>query len=93
MRALQDYSERLMRATLGRMPAGEYAAADHLDDDGLGTERIRLAVRILIRGRRARVDFGGSAPQVRGGLNANFAVTLAAVEPTQLLRHRMTVIA
>ncbi len=79
MRALQDYSERLMRATLRALPAGEYDATDALDDDGLGTERIRLAVRIRIQRQRARVDFDGTAPQVRGGVNTNLAVTLAAV--------------
>ena len=33
---LFDYSERLMRAELSRMPAGEFEAEDFLDDDGLG---------------------------------------------------------
>ncbi len=34
---------------------------------------------IRIRGGRARVDFTGSAPQVRGPVNANYAITLSAV--------------
>jgi len=79
MRALQDYAERLMRMTLGRLPSGEYCAADVLDDDGLGATDIRLAVRILLRRGHARIDFTGTAPQVAGGVNTNFAVTLAAV--------------
>ncbi|MGD9763527.1 MAG: hydantoinase B/oxoprolinase family protein [Candidatus Binatia bacterium] len=79
MRALQDYAERLMRAALAALPRGSYRAADVLDDDGLGTADIRIAVTIELGGGRARVDFAGSAPQVRGGVNANYAVTLAAV--------------
>jgi len=79
MRALQDYSERLMRAALAELPAGTYRAADHLDDDGLGAERVRIAVAVRIAAAGARVDFSGSAAQVRGGINANLAVTLAAV--------------
>ena len=79
VRALQDYSERLMRATLSALPAGTYRAVDALDDDGMGTTNIRIAVRIRIQRDRARVDFSGTAPQVRGGVNANYAITLAAV--------------
>jgi N-methylhydantoinase B len=36
-------------------------------------------VAVTIRGGRARVDFTGSAPQVRGPVNANLAVTRSAV--------------
>jgi N-methylhydantoinase B len=79
MRALQDYSERLMRATLRELPTGTYRAVDYMDDDGLGNERLRIAVAARIGGGRVQVDFAGSAAQVRGGINANFAVTLAAV--------------
>ncbi|MDX2165610.1 MAG: hydantoinase B/oxoprolinase family protein [Deltaproteobacteria bacterium] len=78
-RALQDYAERLMRAALRALPAGIYRAEDWLDDDGLGTRHIRLAVRVELGRGRAAVDFAGTAPQVAGGINANFAVTLAAV--------------
>jgi N-methylhydantoinase B len=79
MRALQDYAERLMRAALRTLPAGSYRAEDWLDDDGLGTRKIRIAVRVQLARGRAAVDFTGTAPQVAGGINANFAVTLAAV--------------
>jgi N-methylhydantoinase B len=68
-----------MRARLSELPAGVYRAADYLDGDGFGAERVRVAVGIRIARGRARVDFTGTAPQVRGGVNANFAVTLAAV--------------
>jgi len=79
MRGLQDYSERLMRATLRVLRPGVYRAEDVLDDDGFGARDVRIAVSIRVGRRRARIDFSGSAPQVRGGVNANFAVTLAAV--------------
>jgi N-methylhydantoinase B len=79
MRQLQDYAERLTRQVLRDLPAGTYAAEDVLDDDGCGTRRIRLRLRLRIGGGRAVVDFTGSDPQVRGGVNANQAITLAAV--------------
>jgi N-methylhydantoinase B/oxoprolinase/acetone carboxylase alpha subunit len=70
MRALQDYSERMMRATLRALPSGTYRAVDHMDDDGMGSERLRIAVAARIGGGRVEVDFAGSAAQVRGGINA-----------------------
>jgi N-methylhydantoinase B len=79
MAALQRYSERLMRAALTALPSGIYRAVDHLDDDGMQARRIRIAVAVQLGRGRARVDFTGSAAQVPGGINANFAVTLAAV--------------
>lgn len=79
MLALQDYSERLMSAALRALPPGRYAGVDWMDDDGTGQRRIPIRVAIRIGGGRAIVDFSGSAAQVPGGINANAAVTLAAV--------------
>jgi N-methylhydantoinase B len=79
MAALQDYSAALMRATLRALPRGTYRGHDVLDDDGLGTERLALAVAVTLAGGRARVDFTGTALQTRGPLNANLAVTRSAV--------------
>jgi N-methylhydantoinase B len=76
---LKDYSARLMKAALAKLPAGTYAAEDFMDDDGFGSGPIRLRVAIRIKGGRAHVDFTGSAPQVRGPVNANYAITLSAV--------------
>ncbi len=79
MAALQDYSAALMRATIRRLPEGTFRAHDVLDDDGLGTRDIRIAVAITLRGGRARIDFTGTAPQTRGPVNANIPVTRSAV--------------
>ncbi len=79
MAALQDYSAALMRATLRALPRGTYRAHDVLDDDGFGAQRLRLAVSVTLAGGRARIDFSGTAPQTRGPVNANLAVTRSAV--------------
>ncbi len=79
MTALRRYTARLIAGTLARLPAGRYVAEDVLDDDGLGTRRIRIRVAITIARGRAVVDFTGSAPQVDGSLNANYAITVSAV--------------
>ena len=77
---LLDYSERLVRAQLRAMPAGEYSAEDWLDDDGVTDEPCRIAVRLQFNPGTAHVhvDFSGSSPQVAGSVNAVRAITLSA---------------
>ena len=79
MAALQDYSARLMSATLRRLRSGTYRGRDWMDDDGAGATRIPIRVAVRIGRGRAQVDFTGTAAQVAGGINANYAVTVAAV--------------
>ena len=77
---LLDYSERLVRAELRRMPAGEFAAEDFLDDDGIDSGPIRIAVRTEIDANAGSmlIDFSDSAKQVTGSVNAVRAITLSA---------------
>ena len=77
--ALQRYSARLMRKALLRIPSGIYRAEDFLDDDGYSSAPVRLRVRVHIRGGRAIVDFAGSSPACRGGVNCVLAITTSAV--------------
>jgi N-methylhydantoinase B len=73
------YSARLMRRAVRSIPDGEYKAEDALDDDGINLDEVRIRVRVRIEGERALVDFTGSAPQVRGAINAVEAITISAV--------------
>ncbi len=75
---LIEYTARMMRRTIAELPDGVYRAEDWLDDDGESDDPIRIAVTITIRGERAKLDFTGSAPQVRGPLNAVAAITISA---------------
>jgi N-methylhydantoinase B len=63
----------MMRACLASLPEGRYEFADRLDEG----ECIRVS--ITLRQRRARIDFTGTSPQAASPVNANYAVTLAAV--------------
>jgi N-methylhydantoinase B/oxoprolinase/acetone carboxylase alpha subunit len=78
MTALKDYSERMMRTAIRRLPSGTYRAEDYLDNDGLTSQPVKIAASITIRGDRASVDFTGSDPQVEGSVNANYAVAVSA---------------
>ncbi len=77
-RAVQDYAERIMRDTISRIPDGAYSFDDVMDDDGFSRERIGIRAMVRIAGDTAEVDFAGTELQTDGGVNANFAITLAA---------------
>jgi N-methylhydantoinase B len=78
MRELQDYSARMMRAAIRKLPRGVYRFEDYLDNDGLTDKPVRIRVAVSLDGGRATVDYTGSDAQVQGSVNANYAVTLAA---------------
>ena len=71
--ALRRYAAAMMRACLEALPEGRYEFEDRLDEG----ERIRAAV--TLGRRKAVVDFTGTSPQAAGPVNANYAITLAAV--------------
>jgi N-methylhydantoinase B len=77
---LLAYSERLTRAELARMPAGEFSAEDYLDDDGYNETPVKIRVSITIdpHQQAARIDFTGSSPQVASSVNAVYAITYSA---------------
>jgi N-methylhydantoinase B len=73
------YTGEMMRQVIRQLPDGVYEAEDFLDDDGYSDEPVRIKVSIKIKGDRATVDFSGSAPQVRGPINAVEAITVSGV--------------
>jgi N-methylhydantoinase B len=77
---LLDYSDRLMRSELRKLPAGTFTAEDFLDDDGVSDGPIRIAVSMRIEPSHGTVliDFAGSDPQVGGSINAVYAITYSA---------------
>ncbi len=79
MDELIAYTERMTRAFLGKIPRGTYRFTDYLDDDGVSSEPVSISVSITIDDGQALVDFSGSSPQVKGSLNAVYAITLSAV--------------
>jgi N-methylhydantoinase B/oxoprolinase/acetone carboxylase alpha subunit len=76
---VQDYTERFLRKTIRAIPDGTYTFEDWMDDDGFTARPVKISVRVIILGDRARIDFSPSDRQVEGGINANFAITCSAV--------------
>ncbi|GMR14224.1 MAG: hydantoinase B/oxoprolinase family protein [Gemmatimonadota bacterium] len=78
MEDLIAYADRLLAAGIQRIPDGRYEAQDTLDDDGFGTSDIEIDVSLEVEGSRLSLDFAGTSPQVRGGVNAVAAITASA---------------
>ncbi len=78
MRSLQDYSERMMRAAIRALPRRRVSFEDCLDDDGVRPEPVWIRLDLSIADEVV-VDFSRSDPQAEGPVNANYAVTVAAV--------------
>lgn len=77
---LLDYSERLVRAELRSLPGGKYLAEDFLDNDGVSSDPIKIAVTLCVDpvSGTIEIDFSGTSNQVEGSVNAVRAITLSA---------------
>ncbi len=78
MEAVMDYSERRMRAQIGKLPDGTATYEDHLDGDGITDDPVPIMASVTIAGETMRVDFTGTSPSVAGPVNAVYAVTASA---------------
>lgn len=78
MEQLNDYADRLARATLGELKPGNYFFKDYLDDDGQGNECIPLELELSIAADEIVLDLSGSSDEVPGNLNCPESVVAAA---------------
>lgn len=70
---LMDYSERMLRREIAKIPDGEYTAEGFMDDDGR-TRGVHLPIKVTVRvtGDDVEVDMTGSSPQVPTAFNVPF---------------------
>lgn len=77
---LLDRSEAMTRAAIRKLPQGEFACSDWLDNDGVDLDRrIPLKVKVTVDGDCIHYDFTGCSPQVKGPINCVPAGARAAV--------------
>ena len=74
---LHDYAERLARAEIAEMPDGVYRFTDHIDGLGENPEDVIFKVAVTIAGDHVTVDWTGSSPMVKGGINSTLPFTKA----------------
>lgn len=85
MAEVMDYSERMMRLMLEKMPDGDARFEDFCDGDGIiedgDTDDKIFWVRMRIKksGDSITVDFDGTDPKVSGPMNAPLSVTASGV--------------
>jgi N-methylhydantoinase B len=73
-----DYAERLTRAAVRDLPDGQWSFEDFIDDDGVERDQpIRLHCTITKQGDTMKVDWAGSAEQVKGAINCTLSFTKA----------------
>ena len=78
-REVLDYTERMTRAAIERIPDGEYEADDYADTDGFSAEPIKLHVKVVVDGDQLTVDFEGTDPVCIGSINSPYANTASAI--------------
>ncbi|VTT86171.1 N-methylhydantoinase B [Halorubrum sp. DM2] len=77
--AVIDYSRERVETELRELPNGTFRAEDVLEGDGVTDEDIPIEVGVTLDGATIDVDFGGTADQVTGNLNAPLSVAKSAV--------------
>src|SRR5690606_4238418 len=75
---LRERARRLMRQHIARLPDGEYAFEDMLDNDGVRNEPLRIALRMKVAGDRLSLDFSGTSPACAGPVNISRSTAIAA---------------
>ena len=74
-----DYSERLMRAEIEKIPDGTYTFADYLDNDGIDKDKeVKIHVKVIVKEDKITFDYSGSDPQVKGPANCVYGVVCSA---------------
>ena len=70
---LMDYTERLMRREISKIPDGEYFAEGFLDDDGRNRDKtLPIKVCVKVTGDSVEIDLTGSSDQVPTAFNVPF---------------------
>jgi N-methylhydantoinase B len=78
MEQILDASETSARRRIEALPDGVWAFEDACDGDGIDDEPIVIVATVTIAGSDVTIDFTGSSPQCRGGMNMPLAVTTSA---------------
>jgi N-methylhydantoinase B len=77
---LMDYSERLTRQGIERIPDGVYHGSYVVEEDGIVPDKsYEVKLTMTVEGSNCRLDFTGSSPQTRGAVNSSYSQSLSGV--------------
>src|SRR4030042_2556724 len=70
IREMYDYSERITRLAIDKIPDGAWSAEDYIDNNGIDLDKpILIKVTVTIHGSDMTIDLSGSDPEQRGPMN------------------------
>ena len=75
-----EQARLLDREAIGKLKDGSYYREGYLDDDGVTTDAVKVALRLTIEGEKMIIDLEGSSGPVQGSINCG------AVQTESLLR-------
>jgi N-methylhydantoinase B len=76
---MYDYSERITRLAIEKIPDGTWSAEDHMDSNGIDLDTpVYTKVTVTIKGSDITIDLTGSAPEQPGPMNGLWVTTLSA---------------
>ena len=79
-RNIFEQARRMDREAIAKLADGTYRREGYLDDDGIGSEPVKVALTLTIEGERMIVDLEGTSGPVAGSVNCG------AVQTKSLLR-------
>jgi N-methylhydantoinase B len=79
MGEILDQAERRIAAAISARREGVGFAEGWLDDDGNGSDPVRIAATVEVRAGRVKVDLAGTDPQMTSGLNMSKAAATASI--------------
>ena len=80
--ALHDRCAQAVTHLLSALPAGFYAFADSLDEDGCGTTDVTVRATLLLRRDDVTLDLTDSADAVAGPMNLSAVASVAVLKET-----------
>lgn len=80
VRELLDYTERLTRSEIAKIPPGTYQGSYVIEDDGIVPDKTyTVRATVTVKGSECHFDFTGTDPQARGAINAAFSQSISGV--------------
>lgn len=73
------YTSLRLRNRIAALPAGAHSFTTYLDDDGYGGDLLPITATVERQGDDLVIDFAGTGPQARGGLNVPNSAVRATV--------------
>ena len=72
MKESQDYSERLFRSEIAKVPDGEYEWEDWIDQDLATGKPVCIHLKLTIAGDQVTYDLSGCPPAVHSAINCTY---------------------